>query len=301
MPRMRPPHEAAAARNERVKARLTWALALAGTYLLAEVAGGILTGSLALLADAGHMLTDVAGLALALLAVRFSEKPATPERTYGYYRGEILAALANGVVLIAISVYILYEAYQRMFAPPVVASGAVLAVAAIGLVVNLSGVLMLRRSASSSLNLQGAYFEVLSDLLSSVAVIAAAGVMWLTDWYYADPLVSAAIGLFILPRTWRLLREAVGVLLEGTPSDVNPAALRAALDAVPGVSGVHDVHVWTLTTGYNAMSAHLVVHDAKLLRPVLDAARLVVTSTFRVRHVTLQIEPEGVEELEAHW
>ena len=276
-----------------VKRRLTAALALAASYLLAEVIGGILTGSLALLADAGHMLTDVGGLGLALLAVRFSEKPATAERTYGYYRGEILAALANAVVLVIISLYILYEAYRRFLAPPEIASGAVLVVATIGMAVNVAGVLILRSGASSSLNVKGAYFEVLSDLLSSVAVIVAAGIMWLTGWYYADPLVSAGIGLFILPRTWNLLREAVGVLLEGAPSDVNVTALRQALEQIPGVRDVHDLHVWSLRSNYNAMSAHLVLAEERQLRNVLAAAQSAVRESFNIRHVTVQCEPEA--------
>ena len=279
--------------------RLMAALVLAATYLIVEVIGGFWSGSLALLADAGHMLTDVAGLGLALLAIRFSERPATPERTYGYYRGEILAALANAVVLVLISLYVLYEAYQRFLSPPPIASGTVLIVASVGLVVNVAGIYLLRSGARESLNVKGAYFEVLSDLLSSVAVIAAAAVMWLTGWYYADPIVSAGIGLFILPRTWTLMREAVGILLEGTPSDVNLAALRGALARVPGVSGVHDLHVWSLTSGYNAMSAHLVAADERLLRHILDAARAAARE-FNVRHVTVQIEPQGYEREEVH-
>jgi cobalt-zinc-cadmium efflux system protein len=281
------------------KRRLTAALALAAAYLVAEVIGGLWSGSLALLADAGHMLTDVGGLGLALLALRFSETPATPERTYGYYRGEILAALANAVVLVLISLYVLYEAYQRFQAPPEVASGTVLIVASIGLVVNVAGILLLRSGARDSLNVKGAYFEVLSDLLSSVAVIAAAGVMWLTGWYYADPIVSAAIGLFILPRTWRLIGEAVGILLEGTPSDVNMTALRGALARLPGVKDVHDLHVWTLTSGYNAMSAHLLMEDERLLRTIIDGARA-VAGEHSIRHVTVQVEPEGCERNEFH-
>jgi len=282
--------------NER---RLTVALALAATYLVAEVVGGIWSGSLALLADAGHMLTDVAGLGLALLAIRFSQRPATPERTYGYYRGEILAALSNAVVLVLISVYVLYEAYQRFVAPPEIASGTVLVVASLGLVVNLSGMLLLRKGATDSLNVKGAYFEVLSDLLSSIAVIAAAAVMWLTGWYYADPIVSAGIGLFILPRTWKLLSEAVGILLEGTPSNVNIAALRAALARLPGVNDVHDLHVWSLTSGYNAMSAHLVSTEDRFVRSILESARATARE-FNIRHVTVQVEPQGCKPDEVH-
>jgi len=190
-----------AGRNKR---RLAIVLGLTTLYLIAEVVGGLLTGSLALLADAGHMLTDVAGLGLALLAIRFAERPATPERTYGFYRVEILAALANAVILIFISFYILYEAYGRFMNPPEVESKVMLLIAGIGLVINVVGILVLRAGASESLNMKGAYFEVLSDLLTSVGVIIAGLIMLTTGWYYADPLLSAGLGLFILPRTWML-------------------------------------------------------------------------------------------------
>lgn len=282
------------------KRRLAIVFGLTLAYLFAEVIGGLLTGSLALLADAGHMLTDVAGLGLALMAIRFAERPATPERTYGYYRVEILAALTNAVVLIVISLYILYEAYERFRNPPEVQSKAMLLVAAIGLAVNLVGMLILRKSSGESLNMKGAYFEVLSDMLTSIGVIIAAVVMLTTGWYYADPLISAGIGLFILPRTWVLLREAVGVLLEGTPSDVNPAALREAINGVEGVAGVHDLHVWSLTSGVNAMSAHAVLADGARHDIVLTAVRERVTSDFKIAHVTVQVEAQGCAESEAH-
>lgn len=269
-------------------------------YLIVEVIGGLVTGSLALLADAGHMLTDVGGLGLALLAIRFAERPATPARTYGYYRGEILSAVANAVVLIGISVYILYEAYQRFRNPPAVESLGMLGVAAVGLVVNIVGMLLLRRGSTESLNLKGAYFEVLSDMLSSIGVIAAGLIMWATEWYYADPLFSAGIGLFILPRTWTLLREAVGVLLEGTPSDVNVASLRAAIAGAPGVTAVHDLHVWSLTSGLNAMSAHAVLAPRAVYEEVLRAVQARVTSDFTISHATIQVEPAGHAENERH-
>ena len=287
----------AAGRNKR---QLTTVFAFTSTYLVVEVIGGLMTGSLALLADAAHMLTDVGGLGLALFAIRFAERPATPERTYGYYRVEILSAVANAVVLIGISVYILYEAYQRFLEPTAVESLWMLGVASIGLGVNIAGMLVLRRGSAESLNLKGAYFEVLSDMLSSIGVIAAGLIMWATDWYYADPLFSAGIGLFILPRTWTLLREAIGVLLEGTPSDVNAAGLRDAIARVPGVAGVHDVHVWSLTSGLNAMSAHAVLAAGASYEHVLRAVQLRVTSDFAISHATIQVEPIGHEEREAH-
>lgn len=282
------------------KRRLAVVLGLTTMYLAAEVIGGLLTGSLALLADAGHMLTDVAGLGLALLAIRFAERPATPERTYGYYRVEILAALANAVVLIGISLYVLYEAYERFRNPPEVQSGAMLLVALVGLVINIIGIVILRAGARESLNMKGAYFEVLSDLLTSIGVIIAGLVMLTTGWYYADPLISAGIGLFILPRTWMLLRDAVGVLLEGTPSDVNLAELRRAVEDVEGVAGTHDLHVWSLTSGVNAMSVHAVLAGGASHDQVLAAIRRHVTSSFKISHVTVQVESEGCAEWETH-
>ena len=282
------------------KRRLAIVLGLTTTYLIAEVVGGLLTNSLALLADAGHMLTDVAGLALALLAIRFAERPATPERTYGYYRIEILAALCNAVVLIGISLYILYEAYERFRNPPEVRSGVMLAVASVGLVVNLIGIYLLRAASKESLNMKGAYFEVMSDMLTSIGVIAAAVIMLTTGWYYADPLISAGIGLFILPRTWLLLCDAVGVLLEGTPADVNVAALREAIGSVAGVAGVHDLHVWSLTSGVNAMSVHAVLGDHGLHDEVLAAVQQRITSEFKIAHATVQVECKGCAAYETH-
>jgi len=282
------------------KKRLAIVLALTSAYLVAEVIGGLLTHSLALLADAGHMLTDVAGLAFALLAIRFAERPATPERTYGYYRIEILAALLNAVVLIGISLYILYEAYERFRNPPEVQSGGMLAVALVGLVVNIAGIYLLKSASEESLNMKGAYFEVLSDMLTSIGVIAAGIIMLTTGWYYADPIISAGIGVFILPRTWMLLRDAVGVLLEGTPHDVNLAALRESIRTVEGVADVHDLHVWSLTSGINAMSVHAVLADHSLHDEVLAAVQKKVTSEFKIAHATVQVECKGCTAFETH-
>jgi len=282
------------------KKRLAIVLALTTAYLVAEVIGGLLTHSLALLADAGHMLTDVAGLAFALLAIRFAERPATPERTYGYYRIEILAALVNAVVLIGISLYILYEAYERFRNPPEVQSGGMLAVALVGLVVNIAGIYLLKSASEESLNMKGAYFEVLSDMLTSIGVIAAGIIMLTTGWYYADPIISAGIGVFILPRTWMLLRDAVGVLLEGTPHDVNLAALRESIQTVEGVADVHDLHVWSLTSGMNAMSVHAVLADHSLHDEVLAAVQKKVTSEFKIAHATVQVECKGCTAFETH-
>nr|WP_262904764.1 cation diffusion facilitator family transporter [Hymenobacter lucidus] len=287
----------AASRNKRA---LTIVFFTTLAYLIAEVIGGWCTGSLALLADAGHMLTDVAGVGLALLAIRFGEKPATPERTYGYYRFEILAALTNAVVLILISLYILYEAYFRFLNPPKVESTTMMWVAGVGMLVNLYGVYLLRKSSGESLNMKGAYFEVLSDLLTSVGVLIAGAIMITTQWYYADPLLSAGIGLFILPRTWALLKESVNVLLEGTPADVNLETLRQGLLQVPGVAAVHDLHAWVLTSGVNALSVHVVLTDEARHEDVLARAHEYVTTKHPVQHATVQVERGDFAKHETH-
>lgn len=287
----------AAGKNKR---NLAIVFGLTTLYLAAEIIGGLWTGSLALLADAGHMLTDVAGLGLALLAIRFAERPASPERTYGYYRVEILAAMTNGAVLIGISIYILYEAYERFLSPPEVQSETMLLVAAMGLIVNIAGIFILRAGSQESLNMKGAYFEVLSDMLTSIGVIVAGVIMLTTGWYYADPLILAGIGLFILPRTWVLLKDAVGVLLEGTPSDVNVTALREGVANVAGVAGVHDLHVWSLTSGVNAMSVHAVLAEGAVHDDVLASVQRHVTSNFKISHVTVQVESKGCESHETH-
>jgi len=277
----------------RNRVRLRGALALTAAYFVMELVAGWLTGSLALLADAGHMLTDVAGLGLALFAIHMAERPATSERTYGYYRAEILAALANAVVLIGISVWVLVEAYGRFRHPQPIASGSMLLVALVGLIVNAGSIWLLRSASEESLNLKGAYFEVLSDAISSVGVMVAAIAIWLTGWLSIDPLVSAGIGLFILPRTAKLLADAVGVLLEGTPADVNIGELRAAIAAISGVTDVHDLHVWSLTSGVNALSVHVVADHANEVSGLLDRVGECASHRFRIAHVTVQVEPPG--------
>lgn len=290
----------AASKSSQHKKSLAIVLALTTSYLVAEVVGGILTQSLALLADAGHMLTDAGGLALALLAIRLAERPATPERTFGYHRAEILAALANAVVLIGVSLYILYEAYERFKSPPQVASVPMLFVAVVGMVINVVGLLILRSSSKESLNLKGAYFEVLSDLLTSFGVLIAGVIMWLTGWYYADPIISAGIGLFIFPRTWALLKESVGILLEGTPAHINLAVLRKSIETIPGVVSAHDLHVWTITSGIHAMSVHVAVGDLSLHEEILERVHERMSKEFGIDHSTVQVERENFKEKEVH-
>ena len=238
------------------------------------------------------MLTDVAGLVLALAAMKFAERPPSPRRTYGYHRVEILAALTNGLVLLGVAVYILLEAWERFADPPEVAGLPVLAVAAVGLVVNVAGVLLLHSGSQSSLNVKGAYNEVLADAASSVGVIVGAGVITVTGWRWVDPLVAVLIAFFILPRTFALLREAVQVLLEGTPPDVDITALREAMESEDGVKKVHDLHVWTLTSGVHALSAHAILNEGAAHERVLTALRHRVTHGFPITHVTVQLEEE---------
>jgi cobalt-zinc-cadmium efflux system protein len=270
--------------------RLTLVLCLSSLFLVVEVAAGILTGSLALLADAGHMLTDVAGLVLALLAMKLAERRPSPRRTFGYHRAEILAALINAALLLGVAAYILREAWERFLTPHAVPSTTVLAVASVGLLVNLIGALLLRGGSRTSLNLRGAYNEVVADALSSVGVIAGAVVIGLTGFYLVDTLVAVAIALFVLPRSWALLRETLHVLLEGTPREVDLAAVRQAMEAVPGVKTVHDLHVWTLTSGVHALSAHAILQEGATHGQVLGALRSRVTAGFPISHVTVQLE-----------
>lgn len=283
----------------RHKSRLQWALALTASFVGVEVVGGLLTGSLALLADAAHMLTDVAGLALALLAIRFAERPATPQKTYGYVRMEVLSALANATVLLLLTVYILYEAWQRFRDPPEILSGPMLAVAVAGLVVNLISMKLLMAGASESLNVKGAYFEALGDMLGSLGVIAAALIVMFTGWTLADPVVGAGIGLFIVPRTWMLLKQVVHILMEGTPPEVDLVLLEKRLLEIDGVTAVHDLHVWTITSGLDAMSCHLVVADMARARDTLAAACEAMKSGFGLTHTTIQIEDQALRDNEA--
>jgi cobalt-zinc-cadmium efflux system protein len=290
-------HGAATSTAQAHRGRLLVALAIAGTVLVGEVVGALLTGSLALLADAGHVLTDAVGVGLALLAVWFAARPATAKRSFGYYRMEILTAVVNAVILLGVALFVLVEAVQRLSNPPEVSAGPMLLVALLGLAANLAGLLVLRRGQGESLLVRGAYLEVLGDLLGSTAVVVAALVIHFTGWQLADPVASALIGLMILPRTVALLRDAVNVLLEATPAGIDTDRIRAHMLRLPGVADVHDLHVWTITSGMPAMSAHIVVDDttapAAQSGPVLDALGGCLGDHFDVRHCTFQLEPQG--------
>lgn len=271
------------------------------TYLVVQIIGGILTNSLALLADAVHMLTDAGGIGLALFAAWITQRPASASKTYGYYRVEILAALINAVALFGSAVFILVEAYRRLQEPPEVISGVMFVIALVGLAINLIGIRILHSHGQESLNLQGALLEVISDALGSLGVILAAAIMWLTGWYYADPIASVLVSLFIFPRTWGLLRKAVNILLESTPAHINIAAVQERIEAVSGVAGVHDLHAWTITSGIDALSAHVVLNaqtgaqDAQL---ILEAIRQLLKEEFGIDHTTIQIEHRSLRENE---
>ncbi len=278
--------------------RLLLVLGLVVAYMLVEVVGGLLTNSLALLADAGHMLTDAGGIGLALLAIWFAERPATAEKSYGYYRVEIFSALLNALVLLGVAAFILYEAIQRFSAPPEVTGPPMLAVAGIGFVVNLVSMQLLHSGSRSSLNLRGAYLEVLGDLLGSVAVIVAGVVILVTGWNPIDPIASVGIAALILPRTWSLLREAVDILLQATPKGVRLEEVRRHILEAADVADVHDLHAWTLTSGMNVVSAHVVMRSgadpARVLAELCDC----LTEDFDMEHSTIQLESGDRRRLE---
>jgi cobalt-zinc-cadmium efflux system protein len=278
--------------SSRHKNRLWAVFALTSCFLVVEVVAALATGSLALLADAAHMLVDAGALLMSLLAVWFAERPATPAKTYGYYRVEILAALVNGVVLCVLAAWILVTAYERLWRPPHVPGAPMLVVAVLGLAVNLISMGLLRPGAGESLNVRGAYLEVLGDAASSAAVIVAGAVILSTGWIVADPLASGAIALFILPRTWSLLRQAVNVLLEGAPPHLDVTEIEAALYAAAGVRRVHDLHVWTLTSGREALSVHVVVGPDAATDKILDELHILLHTRFGIDHTTIQVEPD---------
>lgn len=271
------------------KRPLALALGLTVTYMLAEVIGGVLTGSLALLADAAHMLTDAAGIGFALFAIRLAETAPTSVRTYGMLRAEILSALGNAIVLLLLTAYILYEAYRRFLEPPEILGLPMLAVAVVGLFVNFASMRLLSGGSDESLNVRGAYFEVLADMLGSVGVIIAALIVTVTGWRLADPIIGAGIGLFIVPRTWNLLREATAILIEGAPAHIDVSKLAGALGDIPGVTKVHHLHVWTITSGFDAMSTHLVATPKADERAILATAEE-TAKRFKLAHTTIQIE-----------
>lgn len=265
-------------------------LGLTATYTVAEVIGGLLTGSLALLADAGHMLSDTGSLAVALGAIWLAKRPATPARSFGFKRAEILAALANGVTLVAISIWIFIEAAQRFSDPPEVLGGWMLGIAIGGLLINLAGAVILARGDRGSLNLQAALRHVIADVLGSVGVIAAAIVILLTGWVYADPLISVLIGILVAASSWGVLRESVSILLEATPKGIDAEQVQARIESVAGVSNVHDLHIWTITSGFPALAAHVLVERGEDCHAKRRELERLLETAYEIDHTTLQVD-----------
>ena len=261
-------------------------------YFIIEVIVGFMSNSLALLSDAAHMLTDVAGQALALFAIWMASKPRNSKKTYGYLRTEIFSALINAIVLIFISGYILYEAWQRFQDPPKVAGFSMLIVASIGLIINLISMKILKSGSEESINIKGAFLEVVADMLSSIAVIIAGIIILSTGWLLIDPIISALIGLFILPRTFGLLKESVDILLEGVPKDVNYDAVEKYISKNPGVDSIHDLHIWSLTSGVNALSGHIIMKPETTITEMNDIIFKIkkeFNSSYKISHTTLEV------------
>ncbi|MFB7590975.1 cation diffusion facilitator family transporter [Streptomyces sp. NPDC056169] len=285
------------------KSRLRIALGITLSVMVIEIIGGVVADSLALIADAAHMATDAVGLAMALLAIHFANRPPSGNRTFGFARAEILAALANCLLLLVVGGYVLYEAIQRFVQPAETKGGLTIAFAVVGLVANMISLSLLARGQKDSLNVRGAYLEVLADALGSVTVIIAAGIILATGWQYADPIASIVIGLMIVPRTLKLLRETLDVLLEAAPKGVDMAEVRAHILALPGVEDVHDLHAWTITSGMPVLSAHVVVDQGALdsvgHEKMLHDLQGCLGSHFDVEHCTFQLEPAGHAQHEA--
>lgn len=276
---------------------LTLALALVLAFAVVEAVAGAFAGSLALLADAGHMAADAGALAVALFAAWLARRPATPRRSFGWRRAEILAALANGLTLVGIALLIIVEAARRLSEPPDVTGGLVLVVGGVGLVVNIVTAQLLHPKADSSLNMRVAFRHVLADLVSSAGVIVAALVLLVTGWAYVDPLISVGIGLLVLVSAWSVLRESLGILLEATPDGIDSEEVGRSMAAVAGVLQVHDLHIWTITTGFPALSAHVLVEPAADCHEIRRALDELVRERFSLAHSTLQVEhASGKEE-----
>ncbi|MFD4031866.1 cation diffusion facilitator family transporter [Streptomyces sp. NPDC058637] len=297
--RQGPPGTAAAA----YQGRLRVALGITLGVMVVEVVGGLLSDSLALIADAAHMATDALGLGMALLAIHFANRPAGPNRTFGFARAEILAALANCLLLLGVGGYLVFEAVDRFITPAGTRGGLAMAFAAVGLVANVVSLSLLMRGQKDSLNVRGAYLEVVADTLGSVTVLVSAGIIMATGWQAADPIASLLIGLMIVPRTVKLLRETLNVLLESAPEGVDMEEVRAHITALPGVLDVHDLHAWTITSGMPVLSAHVVVHQEMLdsigHEKLLHDLQGCLGHHFDVEHCTFQLEPSGHAEHEA--
>lgn len=286
-------HNHAAGANSRM---LAIALGLTTAFLIAELIGSFVFDSLALLSDAAHMFTDSAALAIALAAIRIGQRPADDARTFGYRRFEILAAAFNALLLFAVAGYVLWEGIVRFFEPVEVQSIGMLVVAAIGLAVNIIAMRLLAASKEQSLNVKGAYLEVWADMLGSLGVIGGAAVIMLTGWDWVDPLVAIGIGLWVLPRTWILLKDTTQILLEGVPRGMDLTELRAAIAATPGVAGVHDLHVWSLTSDDHSLSIHVELAEGADFEEVRSAVARKLHDSYHIEHATIQVEREACED-----
>lgn len=278
------------------RARLAWTLALTLGYMVAEIVGGYLADSLALMADAGHMFSDAAALGLSLFAAWIAERPPTPQHSYGYYRAEILAALANGATLIAIAIFVFIEAFRRLGAPEPVQGPLMFAIASGGLAINIVGLAILSGGKTESLNMHGAWLHLLTDALGSIAAMVAGGLVWGLAWYWADPVASVAIGLLVIYSSWNLLKQSISILMESTPGHLDVDAIRDAILTSPGVSEVHDLHIWTITSGMESLSAHVVLASGYEAHASLDSLRRILHDRFGIDHITIQIEAAGQKE-----
>ena len=277
-------------RYQRSRRPLVLALATQLIFFVVELVGGLLTNSLALIADAGHMLSDVVALGLSLVALIYTQKPHTAKKTYGYHRLEILVALANGLVLWGISIYILYEAYGRFSAPPAIAGTPLIAIAGLGFLINLFGVVILYPTKDQSINLRSAFLHLLADSLGSVAAIAAGVAIYVKSWYWFDPLSGAVIAVLIVVGSWQLVREAADILMEGTPGHIDLGEVTQALEAYPGVAGIHDLHIWSISSGLFALSVHVVLADSRDRDCLTGELEELLAHRFGLDHATIQLE-----------
>ncbi|MFL6337958.1 MAG: cation diffusion facilitator family transporter [Nitrososphaeraceae archaeon] len=291
--------------------RLRIVLSLSSSYFAISIITVITTGSLALLSEAGHILADIGGIALALFAINYTRKPATPQRSYGFYRMEILASFVNSVILALLSVYVLYEAFRRIFEPPEIQSFPIIIVAAIGLALNFIGMLLLndrghhhthnddtdkQKEQEEILNVKAVYLEILSDTIGAAGVIVAGIIMLTTKFYLVDPIISIILALFMIPRTWSIMKKAIHILMEGSPSNIPHEKVKEAILGIKGVTGIFELHIWTITSGMNSLSAHVVIIDTSKSQVILQEINAVLEKQFKITHSTIQIETYHQEE-----
>jgi len=287
--------------HKRNKSSLWFLLIISSSYMLAEIVGGLLSRSLALLADAGHMAIDAAAIALSLFAIWIAQKPPTHEKTYGYYRAEILVALVNGATLVAVSLWLMYEAWHRFSNPPEIKGTLMTFVAAGGLLVNLFSLFLIHGERKENLNIRGVWLHIVTDTLGSVSALAAALLVWQFGWNLADPIISFFISLLVLYGSWQLLSECVNVLLEGVPKGLSLAEIKQGIESLDAIQEVHDLHIWTVTNGVNALSAHVRLNEDMDHAAVLQAITSFLRDHYKIDHVTLQLEPPAFSHREMHF